>query len=451
MAYSNLYFQRRNNTTLVVAALAVLLFFGYVAVGPSLNSIPTRAALKSLKRHESVNVLANQVSILWITEEEENGWIVYGKSPSDITQSAADERDLGETKSARTIHLVTIKDLEPRTQYFYKIISGNSVVKAGDTDYFSFKTASGNPPGTSVKPAFGKVIGASGNPHPGALVLYRYGGAYAQAAFTKLSGEWLIPLQQIADPQTSDFIPVDESELVTIEIFDGGSGLSTIEAYVRFTNPLPQTIILGKNYTFLKESDVLPAETSIAEEAESTGEYPVAITLPKPNAIIPATRPVLKGSAQPGKTVEISVNSEPGYIVRKTADFAGGWFVDVPVPFSPGSYKLTVKTEDGKGTPVTLTRSFTIAKSGEQVLGDATPSGTITPSATPSAEPTAQLTASPSPTDIVTPTQTPLPTELPTAVPSPSVLPTSGAFNPSPMLWGSAGMIIVGVGLLFVF
>ena len=444
--YSDLYLKSRRSKPLMILAAGVVVVFAAFLYSSQAVNLPSRAVAKSLKKHEVANVSSSQASVIWITEEEETGWIVYGTSSDDTATTASDTRDLGGKRTARRIHFVTLSDLKPGTEYYYKIISNNEIIKAGESDTFGFSTPPGDPPSSSVKPAYGTVIDAGGNGAEGALVLYKLQDAYPLATLTKLSGEWLIPLQHAVNRSSHSYFSVHETDKAEIEITDGTSLLSTITALVRLTNPLPQTLILGKNYSFMKDDNVLPASTEPAADPEK--DYPISIILPKDNAVIPATRPVLKGEARPGAPVEISVDSEPGYIARIKADSSGGWFVDVPVSFPAGTYKMTVETPDAGGETVRLSRSFQITKSGEQVLGDATPSGTITPTASPSAEPT----ASPSATITLSPTVTiPIATATPVATMSPSILPTSGAFDVNPMLWGSISMVVLGAGVLFVF
>lgn len=450
MSYSDLYLRSKKNTTLTIVASAVMILFVLFLYGSKISGLPSRAVVKSLKRHEVVNLFPSQATVYWASESEEVGWILYGETKETIGQIGLDDRDVGGKKAKAFFHFVTMKNLKPNTQYYYKIVSNNEIIKTSNLEYFSFRTPSNDTASSSMKPAYGKVISASGVPVQNAIVLYRYKDTYAQATLTKSSGEWLIPLQHLVDVKTNQFIEVNEVEKVRVEITDGVSTVSTIDALVRFTNPMPQTIILGKNYEFLEDANVLPANTSRVEDPDK--KYEFAITLPKENALIPSSRPLLKGTAEPGKQIKISINSEPEYIARIKADSQGVWYVDVPVSFIAGSYTLKVAAEDQEGKELTIDRKFTIVKSGEQVLGDATPSGTLSPTATPTTIPTATPSAIPSITITLTPTITqPLFTATPVASMSPSILPTSGALDSNPLLWGSVGMIILGAGLLFVF
>ncbi len=448
--YSDLYLRPNKNKYLISLAAVVVVLFSFFLYYGGVGSLPSKAVVKSLKRHEVANLLATQTSVYWITEKEETGWLLYGENQDGINQIALDDRDIAGQKTKSYFHVITIKNLRPDNQYYYKIVSDNAIIETPSRKYFSFRTPKNDIPAVSTKPAYGKVISVNGNPVENALVIYRYGGAYPLVSLTKMSGEWLIPLQNIVDVNANKFIPVDEGSTVKIEVTDGHNEITSIDALMRLTNPISQTIILGKNYAFMSDPNVLPASTSSVEAPQK--EYDLNILLPKENTLIPASRPLLKGQATPGREVTIRINSEPEYITRIKANSVGTWYVDVPVSFIAGSYVMTVSAKDANGNEIALKRKFSIAKSGEQVLGDATPSGTLTPTATPSAT----LTATPSATPLITftpsPTITqPLFTATPIASLSPSILLTSGAFDSNPILWGSLGLMAIGASLLFIF
>ncbi len=450
MLYSDLYLRPKNNIGLMVVASLVMVFFSAYLYFTYIANFSNKVVAKSLKRHELVNVLSTQVSVYWVSDISETGWILYGKDTEPISKVALDDRDVASKKTEAYFHLVTIKNLQPNTTYHYKIVSNNEVVKSGGQDFFTFRTPQISGTASTIKPAYGKLISANGTPVSSGLIIYRYPESYALASLTKTSGDWLIPLQNIVDVSTNQFISADDNSQVVIEATDGQSAISTITALVRLTNPVPQSIILGKNYTFLADPNVLNADTF--KEPVEKKDYVFSILLPKENSLIPSSRPLLKGQGIPGKEVRIQINSSPEYITRVKPNSTGSWFVDVPVSLPAGSYTFTATSEDATGKQIVLKRKFTIAKSGEQVLGDATPSGTLSPTASP----TAILTSTPSATPIITftpsPTITqPLFTATPIATMSPSLIPSLGAFDSNSIFWGSLGMIVIGAGLLFVF
>lgn len=449
MAYSDIYFKPKQSRFLFILAAVVLTVFGIFMYFSRLNSVPLKAVGKSLKRHEVVNATPHQVGIFWVSDVKEPGWIVYGSTKDNLPLVAIDERDVGEKKSSFSLHYVLLKGLDENKTYYYKIVSGKNVIVSLTQQPFSFKTPQTANISSTIKPAYGKITLANGDPAQNAFVFYYYKNAIPFLSLTKLTGEWLIPLQYAVNKNTSEMMPIKDDEKIKIEVISESESTATIDALVSKTNPLPQTIIIGKNYKFLQSDNVLPAATKRVIEGK---EYPVTIIFPKEKAFIPGSRPLLKGQGVPGKQVKIQINSQPGYISRITTDDKGEWKVEVPVSLSAGTYTMTVTTEDKSGEAVTLTRKFTIAKSGEQVLGIASPSATIIPSVSPTLSPT----ASPSATIAVSLSPT-ITFPLFTATPVSTItgrLVVSGTppgFNGSPVVFGSIGLIIIGVGMMLVF
>jgi hypothetical protein len=157
----------------------------------------------------------------------------------------------------------------------------------------------------------------------------------------------------------------------------------------------------------------------------------IDIIFPRDKAVIPGTRPLIKGTGIAQKNVRV-VLEPSGRIFETKIGSNKVWQFQPTFDLSPGEHTLKVTTQNDQNVPVVLERSFFIEKSGESVLGDATPSATLTPIASPTAE---LITETPMPTDI-----------LPTAVPS---LPKTGS---SIIPFGIASMVLVimGAGMIFL-
>lgn len=438
MLYSNFYFKSRNKLSVLLLLLAAVSLFSFSIFFFGSSSLPTRASKKTVKRHQVVNVLTNQVGVFWQSEKQETGWVVYGESPGKLIHYAYDERDVEGKNTALTYHYVILKNLNRDTVYHYKIISANEILAKTDGTAFSVRTAQNTVTPTNLKPAYGKVIHANGQPAQNVLLIYSYPQAIPLLAVTKSTGEWLIPLQFLLNTQTLQNLVLNENEQVSVEILIEEQGSTTVKAPLRKTNPFPNSLIIGRSVE-IPSDDVLSASTQIKAAAYSA----IDIIYPKEAAVIPAVKPLLKGLALSGKEVGIKINSVPSYTTILVADKNGEWKVEVPIAISAGNYILTVVTENDKNKKITLTRKFTVAKSGEQVLGEATGS--------------ANTTVTPPSTILITPTFTPIPspqtTTLPNTgggTPTPSTLPDSG-FTPNMFMYLSLALIIIGAGFLLVF
>lgn len=428
--YSDFYFKSKNSISFIIFILAGLSIFSFLIFFFGFNSTTTRASKKIIKRHEIVNLTVNQAAIFWQTEKKEIGWIIYGDNENSVNNLVFDERDVGDKKNPSYYHYVLLKNLERNKVYYYKIISDNEIV-AINNNPFSFKTSRNIGNLISIKPAYGKVMQANGLPAENSFVLFNYPNAYTLVTLTKTTGEWLIPLQSVTDKETGEPLMINEEINVKMELLAADLTSSLIEAPVKKTNPFAQTIIIGKDYKLDNAADVLSVSTSF----NSTQPSNIDIILPKEGSIITTRKPRLKGTAIAGKEIELSINSIPAFKQRINANNQGEWIIDNPVAMSPGSYTLIMNTLNEKGGKVTLTRNFKIGKSGEQIQGVATESGTLTPTIVPTATliPTSQVI---SPTIIETVTS-----------PTPPVT----GFDSKIFTYASMALIIIGAGFLIVF
>lgn len=111
---------------------------------------------------------------------------------------------------------------------------------------------------------------------------------------------------------------------------------------------------------------------------------------PTENAIITATIPLIKGVAIPNTKLTLNlkgININRNFNI--TSDNNGKWSITNLSKLTPGKYTLLLTGFNKIGIKIVKSRLFTIAKGGEQVLGESTPSAiTTTPEATPTLEPT---------------------------------------------------------------
>ncbi len=139
----------------------------------------------------------------------------------------------------------------------------------------------------------------------------------------------------------------------------------------------------------------------------------------------------------------MTIDAKPVFSSRVRVDQNGDWIVQLKNALRPGKYDLTLKTQNARGQEVTIERSFTIIKSGEQVLAaTATPSGSVTPRTSPTGSTTltpteAEESPTPEPTEIIDGDITATPTPPP---------PVSG-INMVPVIVTSIGLVIIGAGL----
>lgn len=425
MFYSKLYLKKEFKIPTILSLFLVLIAVYITGRFLLTSSIPTRAQKGNVEKVELVNLYPNQITFAWISEEAEEGWVLYGTSPESLTNTASDIRDSGGKRGKFKNHFIILKALNNSTKYYALIVSGEKLVYENNDKPFEFTTPKTVVNKSNQKPAYGKVFSSQKKPLEGALVLLSINDFKKMGALSTQNGEWLIPLNYILDNKLMQVTPSQE-DIVKFEMYGNDSLKSTVNAHISDISPLNQNIILGKNYDILNREDVLGSSTGGAITLDT-----VDFLYPKENSIIPASSPLIKGVALPSATVSLTLQGEKtnkSYSLKANPD--GQWNLNTISFLTPGKYTLTVSSNDKTGNKIEKKRSFTIAKSGEQVLGESTPSA---------------ITSTPEPTAAPTLEPTQIPTQ-PVASPSPTI-PVSG--NSAIYMWiASIALVAVGFGLI---
>lgn len=421
MSYSNFYLKKDKFQIPTAAFLVVIILVGvFMAKMFVTQPITSRATKKTLKRISTVNLSYNQATVYWQTEKKEIGWLVYGDSEKKLDQIAFDERDTKEAKGKYLNHYVILKNLKENHIYYFKIVSDNQLVADASGDAYKLQTTLNISAASNVKPAYGKVLAANGSPLTSGVVILSFDGAMPLFGLVKLSGEWMIPLNSVLDETTKKIKIIEDKDVGLIEIFSEKGEKTSIEITAKNLSPLPQSVIIGKNYNFLTEESVLGLN-----DYNINSDNKISIIYPKQNSAVPSAQPLIKGLAVAEREVVVFLRSKQNYSFRTTADKNGIWKVDLVQTLPAGNYEMELVTKDAQNKEVKLKRTFTIAKSGEQVMGLATPEATLD---TPTPEPT-QIVAS----------STPVPTIK------------KAGFDPLPLSVISGSLIIVGIGIILAF
>lgn len=408
---------------ILLITLLISISFGIQKV----KTFSTNAKTHTRGATEITNITPHSATIIWETDIKTNGWVAYGTNKNFLTTYGSDDRDVANHKNMYTQHYVSLKNLNENTTYFFKIASNQQVQTSTNHNPFFFKTTPQLSLRESIKPAFGKSMNANGTPLSEGIVFLKIDGATPLSTLTKTTGEWLIPLYHLTNKNTMKLFMLTAETPLTIEIRNEDGEKALITTTIAQISPVPHTIVMGQQREYTDEKiNVLADSTRIASMAPTTFD----IIFPKQNAIIPGKRPIIKGVALPSSTIVIQLYSKTKthtFTLKSNKD--GIWSFTPSYDLPEEKHTITMTTHDINNTRVTKTHVFTIAKSGESVLGEATPSATIT--------------------------QTPIPTILPTN--QPSIIPTN---TPSPPVTGinqisisfiGAGLFILGLGCIMLF
>jgi hypothetical protein len=433
--YSELYFKNRIKIPTIIGFLSILFVVFIFARFFANTATLSQASKKTLKRIEIGNLLHNQATIFWQTEDKEAGWVLSGEEKGKETKITLDERDVGGQKNKFYSHYVILKELKENQRYFLKLVGDDKLITNPEGVDFSFVT----PKNTAA--SLQNVVLANGfvkeanlvDPLADAVVILsaENKNVYPLLTRTAIDGSWIIPLNGFYGKDNQEPVTIKEKDKIKIEFISEEADMSTVITNLSNISPLPQTIVIGaKNYDFTGETSVLSASTSSTVLTNKE----LDIIYPQEKVLIPGRIPIIKGSSLPDREVFITVESTKVFSAKVVSDDKGQWSYLLPDNLDLGEHTITVKTKGKNGEELVLQRKFTIiAQEGNEgrVLGTAT------------GEPTIILTPTPTPTTYYYPTAPPVVTL--------THPPVSGSNNLILPAVSSFSLIIVGAGLLLAF
>lgn len=444
-----------NSNKFKIPTLVGLLFIGVlIFVTSTFVNFITQTTTSASYSQEPKKIMISNITesgftVSWTTQSKATGAIQL--SGDTLTnQIIFDERDKNKSMGKYTTHIITTKNLKSNTTYFYTILSNGKLYNNLNSKY-SIKTAS---PLTmyanGLEPAYGTVLNADNTPALGAIVYLTLPNSQTLSSIVRESGSWLIPLNLIRTENLTSYISnqdrLEEQIIVRNEIDDAIATTDTLN-----DSPVP-LMVIGKTYDFRKQQAKFKTEKSVTLEPANNSSknilgaetnknrgYKVTIIHPAENATLISNIPLFDGTGVPGNTITLTLGIQHTYTDSAIVDGSGNWKYSPKNPLDVGKQNITITTKDALNKNVALTRSFDILKSGSQVLGDATPSASLTPSI-PTLTPTRTLTATPSLRPTLNPTLppasiTPIITTTPTTPVSSTSLPT---------------IILLLIGLIFV-
>lgn len=386
----------------IPAFIGILLVIAFVGAVIYLFESYSRRPGQANGSASPVNVAVTNVSdtgftVVWTTPDPATGAVKL-ISPKHTPSMFFDDRDTtGKLKSYST-HMVTIRSLTPATLYTFQILSNGKSFTTGLTKPLNVTTASTiSGGGTKLEPAYGMVNDVVGSPVSGAIVFVTLEQGQLLSTMTSPSGSWLLSLGFARTASLDKYLDGRERIIETIRVIWGDQEATAITDTLN-DGPVP-TMVLGKTYDFRKQQAAVQEAPAVLGEKTTTSPSTakvVALSSPAQNAMLTTSLPLIQGTGIPGKTVSIVVGITNPSGGSATVGSDGIWRYTPTKPLGAGKQSVTATTTDEKGKSVALTNTFTILKSGTQVLGDATPSATLSP--TPIATSSASPSATPTPT-----------------------------------------------------
>jgi len=384
--------------TFIGILLVTLLAGAVIYLFESYSRRPGQASGSVIPTNVSVtNITDTGFSVVWTSATPATGTIKL-LSPKRTPSAFFDDRDTTGKLKNYTTHMVTIRSLAPATLYTFQILSNGKNFTTGATKPYNVTTASTlSGDGTGLEPAYGTINDVGGSPVVGAIVLLTIEQGQLLSAITSPSGSWLMSLGLARTTSLAKYLDGSERLTETIRVLWGDQEATAITDTLN-DGPVP-TMQLGKTYDFRRQQAAVPETPSVLGDTTTTKSSTVkiiALTAPAQNAALTTSLPLIQGTGLPGKTVSVVVGITNPVSSTTTVGADGIWRYTPTKPLGAGKQSVTATTVDERGKAVAFTHTFTILKSGTQVLGDATPSATLSP--TPIATSSASPSATPTPT-----------------------------------------------------
>jgi len=430
----------------IVGIFMVILIVGIIAIGSESYSRAVTTASGSI---QPANVLITNVTdttftVSWTTELPATGAISL--TAPQGTQVLFDEQDSTDQGKYLT-HSVTFRAAAPDTDYRITILSNGKKNLNGTVPYAVHTASLLTTPSGNLEPAYGTIVTDTNQPVKGALVYVTLEGGQTLSAVSKPSGTWLIPLNIVRTKDLTSYLPVTDRMTETIIVRSGGLVTNALTDSLN-DSPVP-AMIPGKNYDFRKLTAqalgqnlvLIPtphtqksAAAAVLGTSSTKPANTVSLVIPAEGAALPTTLPLIQGTGIPGKTVSLVIGITNPIGDTGIVGANGVWSYTPKKPLLPGKQSVTMTTKNLQNKPVAVTHMFEILKSGSQVLCDATPSATLTPTTTE--------TLTPTPTETPEATLSATPEETPESTLAAQPVPTSGNGLPTIML------LLLGVGLM---
>ncbi|MFZ5535639.1 MAG: fibronectin type III domain-containing protein [Patescibacteria group bacterium] len=384
---------------LLVVAAVMVFRFAFDRVTPLLTKAVSTHAPKNVT---VTNITDASFTVTWTTDDEVSGSVrLDGVNPDNFF---FDERySTANTKpatAAYTTHSVVVRNLKPDTGYKFVIVSNNVSYTNNGVSY-EVKTAPAiSGLGTGIEPAYGQITATNGLPLDGALVYLTLENGQTLSTLSKTTGTWVIPLNLARTTSLDRYLPVAEriNESIVIRSADGESTALTDTLN---DNPVP-SMTVGKTYDFRKiQAETIgqpplaaapAAQPAVLGETTEVKKQTVAIVKPADGSAIPSNLPLIQGTGVGGNPLLVTIGIEKPMSDTVIIGNDGVWRYTPIKPLAPGKQSVTITTKDAQNKTVALTHTFEILKSGTQVLGDATPSATLTPEPTVTDDPTPTAT-----------------------------------------------------------
>lgn len=401
------FLDKRIPTLIGVLILIGGVVAGIYVVGQSTDFLPRANPEQTPKKVKITNISENGFVVSWITQAPTSGYIKLGTQPDSLEETYEDERDqlTGETGQFRA-HYISVRGLEPDTQYVFKLGSGGNYLYDNEGDAFSVTTAPllSSPPVADT--AYGKVLTPAETPADDTIVYLTFADATPMSALVKNEGNWAISLSSARNQKLDQYVNYDpQTTPLNIFVQSGRDETSQVTTTADNDQPAPDIVLGSDQIQSLDQANQATTTPSpipensfsldplddVEPKINETNATVNITSIPEEGTEFQTQSPTFSGTAPPGRTIQITIESSHAIELEVMSDTSGVWQVVTPGTLEPGTHSITASYTDDNGTPHQVTRQFTVlaaATSNNSPQNTATPSATIAPTPTITPQPT---------------------------------------------------------------
>jgi hypothetical protein len=399
-------FQKQIPTILGLVILVVALIAGVFLIGEGPGVFAPRATAETTPRNVRItNVTDSSFTISFLTQDSTPGFVKYGIEAGRLNSQSSDDRDqLTGTVGQYKTHHITVRGLNPNTQYFYELGTGSGATFDDSGAPFAIQTAQRSGAPSAAKTAYGSVNTPNSTPADGAIVYLSIEGVGEMSSLVKATGSWAIPLSNARSSDGSGYATIGDEDVMNVLIQGEQPSLqSQFSISVAQSQPVADIVIGQTPDSSLAMNpdtdatdgvlDTMPIDElndinaspsagttpETQEEAVNPGGLGSLIEEPTPEktelnldtdegAVLTTGSPKIKGTASPGVTINIVVNSDTQITQDLIANDDGTFELDIAAlseQLEPGEHDATYSYIDpATGELVTKTVTFTVEEPG---------------------------------------------------------------------------------------
>jgi len=436
----------------------ILLGIGIISINIALNRgtfFTTRATpTYAPEQIRITNLTDTSFTLSYLTSDSVLGTLSYGTDNLGGRVALDDRDQQSGNPLPYMVHHITVKNLDPDTNYFFRITSSDKVFLDNEKPFSTRTLPRISQDPTRQPPIVGSISYANGSKDGNILVLLVTDKAQTLSVLTKADGSFVMPLNAIRAKDFQSYLTFQDNEVIKLLALTpiGRAAVSVLPSQI---SPVPP-IIIGNTYDFT--TSLAPSPVPIASASATESSFPSFSATesgpPKPQIISPDdkeglsdNKPQFEGTAVPNAEVIIEINSETAITTTVVANKKGSWTYRPTTQLDPGEHSITIKTKDNNGIIQTITRSFTVFAEGSQFIEPSISPANPPATPVPTKLPTPTATIAPTATIVPTATLAPVPSDILTQPPLPIEAEPGSSQT---LIYAILGTMALGAGILVI-